>query len=350
MKRYRFIFLLFFVLAIAGCGGSGGSSSDDNGGGGNGGSGGGTVETACLCFTSSGSTVVSIRINGTLDNIPALEYSKNGLNWSPIALVNDSTVEVTALSDGEKVYLRAQNTNNLFSVNFANYIQFVFTGSGTIEASGNIMSLLDKTLGSTEIPCDRCFYRLFKKCTALTRAPNLPAVSLTAGCYQEMFNGCTSLANAPALPAEILADWCYQDMFFGCTSLVTAPNLPAITLANHCYSGMFFDCTSLVNAPNLPAKILATACYVGMFDGCTSLVNAPELSATTLADSCYSFMFIGCTNLNYIKVSFTSWGPQTKSWVQNVGGTGTFICPAALVTPSPKYGKDWIPTDWTVNP
>ncbi len=322
MKRYYFIFLLFFVLALAGCGGGGGSSSDDNGGGGNGGN--VVVQDIPLCFTSSGSTVVSIRINGTLDNIPALEYSKNGLNWSPIALVNDSTVEVTALSDGEKVYLRAQNTNNLFSVNFANYIQFVFTGSGTIEASGNIMSLLDKTLGSTEIPCDRCFYRLFKKCTALTRAPNLPAVSLTAGCYQEMFNGCTSLANAPALPAEILADWCYQDMFFGCTSLVNAPELSATTLADSCYSFMF--------------------------DGCTSLVNAPELSATTLADSCYSFMFKGCTNLNYIKVSFTSWGPQTKSWVQNVGGTGTFICPAALVTPSPKYGKDWIPTDWTVNP
>ena len=96
MKRFRFIFLLLFVLSIAGCGGGGGNSSDDNGGGG-----GGDGDTAGLCFTSSGSTVVSIRINGSLGgNIPALEYSKDGQNWTPIVLENGETVEVTALSDG----------------------------------------------------------------------------------------------------------------------------------------------------------------------------------------------------------------------------------------------------------
>ncbi|MBO7516720.1 MAG: hypothetical protein J6T61_03140, partial [Spirochaetia bacterium] len=107
MKRYRFIFLLvIFVLALAGCGdGSGSSSHGGNGGGNN-----AVVydDTTALCFNSSGSNTVSIKIEGTLGTIPELEYSKDGQNWSPLVLVNNETVEVTDLSDGEKVYLRAQ--------------------------------------------------------------------------------------------------------------------------------------------------------------------------------------------------------------------------------------------------
>jgi hypothetical protein len=34
-------------------------------------------------------------------------------------------------------------------------------------------------------------------------------------------------------------------MFRGCTSLTTAPELPATTLASNCYHGMFQGCTSL---------------------------------------------------------------------------------------------------------
>ena len=34
-------------------------------------------------------------------------------------------------------------------------------------------------------------------------------------------------------------------MFKGCTSLVTAPELPATTLVSSCYNQMFFACTKL---------------------------------------------------------------------------------------------------------
>ena len=60
-----------------------------------------------------------------------------------------------------------------------------------------------------------------------------------------MFRNCTSLTIAPELPATTLADRCYSYMFNGCTSLTTAPKLPATTLANYCYNYMFSDCTSL---------------------------------------------------------------------------------------------------------
>ena len=60
-------------------------------------------------------------------------------------------------------------------------------------------------------------------------------------------------------------------MFRGCTNLTTAPELPATTLKNNCYSSMFADCTSLTTAPELRAPSLKTYCYQTMFSGCTSL-------------------------------------------------------------------------------
>jgi hypothetical protein len=61
-----------------------------------------------------------------------------------------------------------------------------------------------------------------------------------------MFNGCTSLIKAPKLlPATTLRENCYYGMFRDCTSLVTAPELPALTLISNCYSYMFYNCTSL---------------------------------------------------------------------------------------------------------
>lgn len=34
---------------------------------------------------------------------------------------------------------------------------------------------------------------MFRSCTSLERAPELPALTLTNGCYQRMFDGCSSL-------------------------------------------------------------------------------------------------------------------------------------------------------------
>ena len=34
-------------------------------------------------------------------------------------------------------------------------------------------------------------------------------------------------------------------MFYGCTALTKAPALPATTLAYSCYSGMFYGCTKI---------------------------------------------------------------------------------------------------------
>ena len=244
-----------------------------------------------LCFTAeeAGSTV-AMAVKGTPTKGQAFETSTDGTNWS---VFTPGTTKITLTNVGDKVYFRGDNTT--VSESYRNYCQFVM--SGKIAASGNIMSLLDKTCQSTTISNDYCYRFMFWHCTSLATAPALPATTLASGCYSGMFCGCTSLITAPALPATTLISGCYDSMFNGCTSLTTAPALPATTLASSCYTGMFCGCTSLTTAPALPATTLANYCYQSMFEGCTSLTTAPALPATDLADYCYGNMFYDCTSL-----------------------------------------------------
>ena len=122
-------------------------------------------------------------------------------------------------------------------------------------------------------------------------------------CY--LFSGCTALSTAPELPAMTLADYCYFYMFNGCSSLTTAPELSAMTLDVYCYAQMFLSCTSLTIAPALPATELKEACYYSTFEGCTSLKTAPELNATTLVQGCYQKIFKDCLALENVTMLAT---------------------------------------------
>ena len=250
-----------------------------------------SVEIPDLCFTAEepGSTV-AMAVNGTPTWGQAFEYSTDGTTWTEFI---PGTTAITLSNVGSKVYFRGNNTTVSESASI--YYKFVMTGK--IAASGNIMSLLDKTCQSTAIARGYCYNSMFQDCTSLTTAPALPATWLTIGCYRNMFYGCTSLTTAPALPSTSIASYCYVNMFHGCTSLTTAPALPATTLANNCYLSMFQDCTSLTTAPALPATKLATSCYDGMFQDCTSLTTAPALPAAMAYSYCYYNMFHGCVSL-----------------------------------------------------
>ena len=300
-------FLLFLavclVFSLAACGGGGGGSSDDPAGGGNGGGsggglGGGNSAPAgpWLCFTATGASTVSMTVTGNLDPIPSLEYSMDGSGWIDFA-IGTTTVE---LADREKVYFRAKSTNNSFSnyIDGSNYRCIKFKMTGSIAASGNLMSLLDKDCETKVIPNDYCFYNLF----------------------------------------------------YNCKSLTTAPELPATTLTTSCYHFMFFKCTNLTTAPALPAKTLAASCYTNMFDDCSSLTTAPELPATTLAKFCYASMFYGCSKLKNITVHFTDWDGATDAtlyWVNGVSATGTFTCPSILPDEVDDAYKSKKPLGWT---
>ena len=234
-----------------------------------------------VTFTANGAQ--TLRTGSSVDG---LEYSVNGAEWKILG-----TSTITFGGDKGKLQLRGKNAKgtNTSSISFGTNV--------AVACSGDIRTLVDYENYTTADTKEAIFYSLFKYCTQLTQAPDLPATTLAQGCYGQMFSGCTSLTKAPDLPATTLTEKCYYAMFFNCTSLTVAPVLPATTLALGCYSRMFNDCTSLTKAPDLPATTLALACYTRMFSGCTGLTVAPVLPATTLAQSCYYAMFARCTSL-----------------------------------------------------
>ncbi len=237
-----------------------------------------------LCFTSTGDSTVAMTQNGTPNTSAnkVIQYKLNDGQWQTWDL------SAVTLADGDKMYLKSDDEIPM-GEEWSICKQFVMTGS--IAASGNIMSLLNF---STTLP-DNAFVSLFKNCTSLTTAPELPATTLSVGCYSYMFSGCSSLTTAPALPATTLTD----------------------------------------------------DCYVEMFNDCASLVQAPELPATTLTNRCYRQMFGFCSNLNYVKAMFTTIKAITPlaNWLFSVSPTGTFV-KNTNATWSNTDAK--IPTGWTV--
>ena len=89
---------------------------------------------------------------------------------------NDGTV-ITLANVGDKVYFRAKQDNQQFANDIREANQFVMTGK--IAASGNINTLL-KADGSVLDLTGRnyCYINMFKDCSSLTQAPELPATTL----------------------------------------------------------------------------------------------------------------------------------------------------------------------------
>ena len=239
--------------------------------------------------TQNGSTV-SLTKNGSPSG--AFQTSRDGGNtWT-----NYSINTAIALNTGDEVSFRAK-TDRTKDQTQTDY--FYFMMEGRIEAWHNVMSMLrTNDFATYNTVLGYSFYRLFKGCTSLTKAPALPATTLASDCYSGMFNGCTSLAEAPALTATTLA----------------------------------------------------TECYSNMFGGCTSLTEAPALSATTLAIGCYSIMFRGCSSLNKVRCKMPSTisegdiSSYTYQWFDGVAQTGTFYTNADANWPSGSISG--IPQNW----
>ena len=273
-------------------------------------------------------------------NMPNIEFSYASCPWTPIKEIKD-----IMFGKGTKIYFRGNNPNGFSSEEGITS----FKMKGTFSASGSVMSLIDGTGESTIIPNDYCFEELFKGCTSLIKAPELPATQLTYLCYGSMFMGCTNLEEAPQLPATTLGNSCYMSMFKKCTKLKKAPQLPAMILVDSCYNGMFSECTSLMSAPELFATELKWKCYAEMFEGCTALQQAPELPATELVYRCYNSMFKDCSELKYIKVGVLSLdndADATKDWVNGVDSEGIFIFPCGSTYD--KHGISEVPNNFKI--
>ena len=138
-----------------------------------------------------------------------LEYKTDASDWTNMNI--STTIALTNV--GDKVYLRGvlSGDNTL-----TDYTQFKMTGK--IAAIGECNALWNKDdLNAPLKEC--CGVNMFRGCTGLTQAPELPATTLANSCYNYMFYGCTGLIQAPVLPATKLKTYCYRYMFNGCSNL-----------------------------------------------------------------------------------------------------------------------------------
>lgn len=168
-----------------------------------------------LTATEDNSSVALTKV-GTLSN----EFEVNvGNGWEDYAFNT-----VIPLNAGQSCKWRCKSHPTMQSR--SDYVKFVMTG--TIEASGNCNSMLNSDFeGITSLyGYDCAFCGLFRDCTSLTKAPNLPATTLSESCYEDMFRGCTYLTESPVLPAAYLQKYweskptyCYRSLFEGCTRL-----------------------------------------------------------------------------------------------------------------------------------
>ena len=246
-----------------------------------------------VTFTADAEQKFMMTTTGNYDLSDKFQYSVNEGDWKTV----EKGKEVTFGGDKGNLRLRGTNAYGTASSWTAFSTITFIEPSVKVACTGDIRTLLDWRNYATVATGQARFCFLFKDCSVLTSAPELPATTLAGSCYDSMFYNCTNLTSAPELSATTLAFDCYHSMFSGCTSLESAPALPAETLTPGCYRYMFYKCTSLTSAPELPATTLAKNCYRNMFMDCTSLGSAPELPATTLADACYNGMFMNCTSL-----------------------------------------------------
>lgn len=245
-----------------------------------------------LKFTAlAASTIALVKVGNPLD--VSLVTSLNGAPWQSY-----TTGNTISLNEGDEIRWRAATVNSQMANSANNYHNFVMTGS--LSASGVVMSLLDSTLHSKVLQGNATFFSLFKDCTSLVSAPRLGFYRFTgSGACQSMFSGCTGLVDVPALDVQLFGYQSCASMFSGCTSLINAPIIDA-QLGFGCCASMFSGCTGLVDASNINLRGEVTGAeFWAMFQGCTSLVNVPTLNLTLDSVNQYTFqsMFSGCTSL-----------------------------------------------------
>lgn len=107
-----------------------------------------------LCFTANtaGSTIALTNSDG---NTPNLSYSIDKENWTTW---NYSVITLNNI--GDKIYFKGNNPNGIGSTE-AKISKFTLTGS--VEVSGNIMTLIDEIGATTTIPSSYCFRNLFRE-------------------------------------------------------------------------------------------------------------------------------------------------------------------------------------------
>lgn len=192
----------------------------------------------------------TVSMVSTLETAPNLEYSTDGVTWQEWQHTTADDTHtfdtITLGAVGDKVWLRGDNPNGLGNFETDASSNFVLTGA--INAGGNVMSLLDKTMALTEVPVFG-FFSLFAieggLEPALLTPPSMETITSIGeeGC-DGMYYG-TSITSAADMPAltYIGENGCFF-MYGSCTSLTEAADMPSLTTIEEAgFLSIYADCT-----------------------------------------------------------------------------------------------------------
>lgn len=248
-----------------------------------------------LCFTAHGGSVkIGMAKTGTPDDY-TLQFSKSKSVWTKVQLsaTNDNIV---TLAEGETCYFRhgsTKETNHISNNSDNRYWSFTMTSTSndaTVEAGGNVMSLLDMTCQKNTLYkyTQHVFSRLFYNCKLLTVAPKIVTTTVGNWNFVSMFAG-TSIRVAPELTATTVEDGAYYAMFENCKELVSVPALPATKLARCAYWNMFKGCDKLtsIEVANIESMVTEEGSsgrensfhdmLAGTAVGTTGVLNMPDV-------------------------------------------------------------------------
>ena len=265
------------------------------------------------------------KVGGTGIN-PTLSYSlDDGETWTTTTI--SSSKSFGTINTGQKIIFKGTNVTFASAWNAYNY----FNPSKQFKVYGNIMSLFngDNFKTNYEFNSDSTH-----NCAGLLRtkylvdASNLilPALTCNENCYNGMFRGCTNLTAAPQLPATQSALSCYSSMFEGDINLEVAPEINLVNMSQESCMRMFcMSRTSKITTPKM--------------------TKSPILRCKTSATDCYKEMFRG--NGNLVEVTCLLTNPAgTAAWLTDCSTSGTFY-KASGVTWSTGNTNN-IPSGWTV--
>lgn len=160
----------------------------------------------------------TVKVKKDNNSAPTIQvyYSSDATNWTLLGNPGTSGLTFT-LPANSKVYMKCTATN-WGSRSYYNMI----SATGNHAVGGNILSLIygDNFETQTGYTVANTFGRLFLNDYKLIHAKDLVLPSTTYNkCYYQIFRNCSGLLSAPQLPATILTNGCYQQMFLSCSSL-----------------------------------------------------------------------------------------------------------------------------------
>lgn len=263
---------------------------------------------------------------------------------------NNLTINVKGTSCCYSMFYNCTNMQSVPKLNQVEYagsmFREMFKGCSSLKSVYSTINL------STGYP-DMC-RSMFADCTNLTTPTKLIGTVGSSTC-NNMFSNCTSLNftedearnyfSEVKIPNNNSVSACFAWMFKGCTSLTKAPDLPsAVSPASYCYEFMFQDCINLEEVPTIIYSSVKSYSMYMMFSGCTKLKKADILILQTVRN-CFAGMFSGCKNLNDLSVFTFTKGANNLSntdWLLNVSPTGNIM----VLDDSIQY----IPEGWTITP